>query len=218
MTARPGFVYLVGAGPGDPGLLTVRAEGASEFFSSPALDRRAKFEILGAPRDAPPIFPPTALFSDAFVAYPSGRIFALGGRRTKPVDESIASEFEVAHGYMLDGALVWQTDATGGKLTAVQLPGTTPRDRLIRGQLVRGARQVGGVRLWGGVRDRTHDRERRVPLTAPSSVLEAQARHKGVAVLSCVRHMYAIERELVEVSLGRSGPESLDMDTSDQHA
>jgi hypothetical protein len=130
--------YLRPAAWRDGAVLTVRADGSSAEFGSP-LDRVGHFETIGHPGGPTPEFPKGALFDDAFIAYPSGRVFALGGRRTRPVVEDDASEYEEEHGYMIDGALVWQTDATGGGLGAVQLPGTTPRDRLLSGGVLAGA-------------------------------------------------------------------------------
>src|SRR5436190_344924 len=51
MVARPGVVYLVGAGPGDPGLMTVRA---AELVSSADVilhDRLIPPGVLGSARD-----------------------------------------------------------------------------------------------------------------------------------------------------------------------
>lgn len=118
-------------------LPTVRAEGHSTLFGS-ALNRSARLEILGATKQTAPRFPKDALFDDAFVAYPSGFVFALGGRRTRPVVEDDASEYEQEHHYMIDGAVMWQTDGTAPVLQPVQLPDTSPRDRLLDGQLAPG--------------------------------------------------------------------------------
>lgn len=136
-------------------LLSVRADGHSTGFGTP-LDRSARLERLGAAGSPPPRLPKGALFDDAFVAYPSGHVFLLGGRRSRPVVD-VASEYEQEHGYMLDGALVWQTDGTTAELRPVQLPDTSPRDRLRSGHLARG--QDAHATLVFGFLERWRDRQ-----------------------------------------------------------
>jgi hypothetical protein len=133
-------------------LLTVRAEGHSSEFGAP-LDRTARFELLGGAKESAPRFPKEALFDDAFLAYPSGFVFALGGRRTRPVVEEDASEYEQEHHYMLDGAIIWQSDGATATLQPVQLPGTSPRDRLHGGRLAAGRSErdtlvFGSLEIW----------------------------------------------------------------------
>lgn len=133
-------------------LLTVRAEGHSSEFGAP-LDRTARFELLGKAKGSAPRFPKEALFDDAFLAYPSGSVFALGGRRTRPVVDDDASEYEQEHHYMIDGAIVWQTDGTTATLQPAQLPGTSPRDRLHGGRLAAGRSEhdtlvFGSLEIW----------------------------------------------------------------------
>jgi hypothetical protein len=128
-------------------LLALRAEGPSSRFSRP-LDRTGRLEVLGRSAERPPSLPPEALFDDAFVAYPSGRIFVLGGRRSRPIVEHDASEYEQERGYLVDGAMVWQSDAGGARLEAVQLPGTTARDRLRGGLLLAGTSEADTL-AWG---------------------------------------------------------------------
>ena len=172
-------------------LLTVRAQGSSEAFGMP-LDRTARFEVVGGAKQAAPQFPRDALFDDAFVAYPSGRLFALGGRRSRPVVENDASEYEQEHGYMLDGAMVWQSDGAGGKLEAMQLPGTTPRDRLRGGGLVKGKAETDTL-AWGSLevwRNRASDTQsylarfgpsgwKRVPISRDASPRQLDAGDDG---------------------------------------
>jgi uroporphyrin-III C-methyltransferase len=45
--ARPGWVYIVGAGPGDPGLLTVKARALLESCDCVLFDRLAAEDVLG---------------------------------------------------------------------------------------------------------------------------------------------------------------------------
>ena len=140
--------YVLPASWRDGATLTARVEGCSEAFGSPPLDRAVRLETMDGIAAPIPAFPKNALFDDAFVAYPSGRMFALGGQRTRPVVEDDASEYEQQKGYMIDGALVWQTDATGRGMEAVQLPGTKPRDRLLHGRLLAGAVDTEAL-VWG---------------------------------------------------------------------
>ena len=133
-------------------LLTVRAVGHSTAYGSP-LDRTGRLEIVGPVKQTAPHFPKEALFDDAFVAYPSGYVFALGGRRTRPVVEDDASEYEQEHHYMLDGAIMWQTDGSAATLQPVQLPDTSPRDRLRNGRLALGKSEhetlvFGALEIW----------------------------------------------------------------------
>ena len=52
-TARPGVVYLVGAGPGDPGLLTMRAHELIAAADTILYDRLIPDSVLvGARSDA----------------------------------------------------------------------------------------------------------------------------------------------------------------------
>ncbi len=158
-------------------LLTVRAEGHSSEFGAP-LDRTARFELLGKGAGAAPRFPKDALFEDAFVAYPSGLVLALGGRRTRPVVEDDASEYEQEHHYMLDGAIIWQGDSD--TLRPVQLPETSPRDRLHDGRLAAGRSEhdtlvYGSLEIWRQRRSTTQPYLarlgtagwRRVPIATP---------------------------------------------------
>ncbi len=160
-------------------LLSVRADGHSGSFGSP-LNRTARFEVLGPTKTAAPQLPKDALVDDAFVAYPNGFVFVLGGRRSRPVIEAEASEYEQEHHYMLDGAMVWQNDGGTTTLQPVQLPGTTARDRLYNGRLAAGqtAQETlvfGMLEIW---RDRQSTTEpylarfgttgwRRIPLELP---------------------------------------------------
>jgi hypothetical protein len=52
---------------------------------------------------------------------------------------------------MIDGAIVWQTGAEGAGFKPVQLPGTKPRDRVLRGQILRATTPGGeeGTLVWG---------------------------------------------------------------------
>jgi uroporphyrin-III C-methyltransferase len=50
--ARPGHVYLVGAGPGDPGLLTVKAQGLLETCNCVLHDHLADARVIALARSA----------------------------------------------------------------------------------------------------------------------------------------------------------------------
>ena len=168
-------------------LLAMRVHGASDEFGTP-IDRAGQFEVVGEGGGRPPMLPSGALLDDSFVAYPAGSVLALGGRRTTPVVEEDASDLEMDRGYMLDGALVWQSDASGGDLRAVQLPGTTARDRLLRGRLLSGRSETDTL-VWGELqiwRNRRNTNEpylarftgtswHRVPISAPIRAIAAGA-------------------------------------------
>lgn len=160
-------------------LLLLRADGHSETFGSP-LDRGARLETLRPIQEPLPRLPKEALVDNAVAAYPDGSIFVLGGRRTRPVDEADASEYEQEHHYMVDGAIVWQKRGPAPSLLPVQLPGTSPRDRLRNGRLSRGRSEY--ETLAYGVLERWRDRKstdepylarfgpsgwQRIPLAAP---------------------------------------------------
>lgn len=89
----------------DQAVLTVQAQGSSGAFGTP-LDRTGRLVLIGPTKQQAPRLPKDALVDDAFVAYPSGAVFVLGGRRSRPVIETDASEYEQEHRYMLDGAIV----------------------------------------------------------------------------------------------------------------
>ncbi len=151
-----GTYWLAPARWKDGALLTLQAVGHSAAFGD-ALDRTARFEVLGSAKLSPPRLPKEALFDNDFVAYPSGTVFMLGQRRTRPVNSDDASEYEEEHHYMLDGAMVWQLDAGATTLHAVQLPDTGPRDRLRGARLALG--QEESATLVYGVLERWKDRQ-----------------------------------------------------------
>lgn len=123
--------------------LSLRVDGASALFGDP-LERGGRFEVVRG-KEVPPRLPKEAIVDDAFLAYPTGEAFALGGKRSRPVTDD-ASEYEREKGFMLDRAIVWQ--AQGASMVPVQLPGTKPRDRLDRGRLAAG-RNVNEMLVYG---------------------------------------------------------------------
>lgn len=163
----------------DGALLSVQVQGPSSAFGTP-LDRAGQLVLLGSAKAPAPRLPKDALVDDAFVAQPSGAVFVLGGRRSRPVREADASEYEQEHRYMIDGAIVWQTDGAAPTLRPVQLPETSPRDRLHGGRLSAGFGEhetlvFGVLEVW---RDRQSTEQpylarfgpagwRRIPITAP---------------------------------------------------
>ena len=137
-------------------LLLLRADGHSTVFGNP-LDRAARLETSRPIKEPTPRLPKDALVDDAIAAYPSGAVFILGGRRSRPVIEADASEYEQEHRYMVDGAIVWQKSGAAADLSPVQLPGTDPRDRLRNGRLSRGQNEY--ETLAYGILERWRDRQ-----------------------------------------------------------
>lgn len=136
----------------DRALLSVQAQGPSSIFGHP-VERTGRLVLTEPTKQTAPRLPKDALLDDAMVAYPGGTVFVLGGRRTRPVRQAEASEYEQEHGYMLDGAVVWQSDGTAPVLRPVQLPETTAADRLRNGRLVAGRSEhetlvIGVLEIW----------------------------------------------------------------------
>ena len=136
--------------------LLLRADGHSAAFGNP-LDRTARIETSRPIKEPVPRLPKDALVDDAVAAYASGAVFVLGGRRSRPVIEADASEYEQEHHYMIDGAIVWQNSGAATDLKPVQLPGTSPRDRLRNGRLSRGQSEY--ETLAYGILERWRDRQ-----------------------------------------------------------
>lgn len=135
----PSFPWRDGAS------LALRVAGPSRAFGG-AVEAGGSLVVLPPSKVSPPRFPKDALVEGALVAYPSGRVLALGGKRSRPVSDG-ASEYEYEHNYMLDRAMVWQSDAASAGMRAVQLPGTTPRMHL-RGGLAKGPTESHTL-AWG---------------------------------------------------------------------
>lgn len=201
----------------DQAVLTVQAQGSSGAFGTP-LDRTGRLVLIGPTKQQAPRLPKDALVDDAFVAYPSGAVFVLGGRRSRPVIETDASEYEQEHRYMLDGAIVWQTDGSAPALRPVQLPETSPRDRLRGGRLAPGRSEqetlvFGVLEIW---RDRRSTDQpylarfgpagwRRIPIAAP--ILRIDTGRDGAILAICGSDGYGStdDRFLAQVTLTADG-------------
>ena len=145
MSARPGVVYLVGAGPGDPGLVTARALELLATADVVAHDRLIPPGILAHARDDAETATAAGRITDraALVELTAERAAAaaLGGSCETPI--GVCARFEedqlVVRGYagLPDGS-EWVRDRVAGDPDQPAALGETLAERM----LATGAREI----------------------------------------------------------------------------
>src|SRR5438477_233234 len=99
--AQPGTVYLVGAGPGDPGLVTRRAFevvpavtagiAAPAYAGIPVTDRDEASAVAFVTGHEDPAKPGSALDWDALARFPGTLVFYMGVKQLAEIARSLIS-------------------------------------------------------------------------------------------------------------------------------